>query len=215
MDWPWGSRAAYEAMYRDSLAYHEGEMHATGRDGFWKRDAEYLRAAVCRLRLYRELYPRALTLIDFGAGTGAMVALAGAFGFREAVGAEPNDSMVLRARALGRDVRSGDCLSPHDNCFDLVTLHDVLEHLLEPLKALEALSARLALGGRLIVEMPLLPYDPAQWPTFRHRKPREHPFLYSELAARWLFAQAGLTVYRTHAPRNGTIGKMAYHLGRD
>lgn len=214
MDWPWGSRAAYEALYRECLDYHEGEMRATGRDSFWVRDAEYLRVACLRLWQYRELYPRAKTLIDLGTGNGAIVALAGAFDF-DAVGYEPNATMMTRARALGREVRPGDCMAVTSGAWDLVTLHDVLEHLLEPLTVLRQVRERIKDGGRLIVEMPLLPDDPMQWATFRHRKPREHPFLYSEIAAKRLFAAAGLTTYRVVYPRGGAIGKAAYHLGRD
>jgi SAM-dependent methyltransferase len=214
MDWPWGSRAAYEALYRDDLAYHEGEMAATSRCSFWTRDAEYLRVACLRLREYRARYPKARTLLDMGAANGAVPALAGAFDF-DAVGYEVNAAMAVRARSLGREVRPGDCLALKSGQWDLVTLHDVLEHLLEPVAALLALRERVADGGRLIIEMPLLPCYAIEWPTFRHRKPREHPFLYSQGAALKLFEKAGLACDHLHLPRNGAIGKAAYHLRRD
>jgi 2-polyprenyl-3-methyl-5-hydroxy-6-metoxy-1,4-benzoquinol methylase len=93
--------------------------------------------------------------LDVGAGGGEFVALLARRGF-DAHGVEPDDGYAGFARqAYGVDVRTGTIDSlPEGSDWDLVTLFHVLEHLADPVVALERLRRRLAPGGTLVVEVP-------------------------------------------------------------
>ncbi len=98
--------------------------------------------------------PGARTL-DVGAGGGEFVALLARQGF-DAHGVEPDDGYAGFARqTYGVDVRTGtiDAL-PEGADWELVTLFHVLEHLADPVVALERLRRRLAPGGTLVIEVP-------------------------------------------------------------
>jgi 2-polyprenyl-3-methyl-5-hydroxy-6-metoxy-1,4-benzoquinol methylase len=104
------------------------------------------------------LRPASRTL-DVGAGGGEFVALLARRG-HDAHGVEPDDGYAGFARATyGVDVRTGaiDDL-PDAPSWDLITLFHVLEHLADPVQALERLRRRLAPGGTLLVEVPNVEY---------------------------------------------------------
>ena len=209
--WPHASVADYEGKYASQdAAYHDGEMRATGRQAFVGRDTEYLQTAIARLRLLRELYPRAQTLLDVGCGTGSLVANAGAFGF-QAYGLEPCPVLVRWGQSMGRRVNEGGWEAVRGQ-WDLILLLDVLEHLTEPLAALERLREATKTGGAVVVEMPEYVAPGGEWQ--RHVKPREHPCLYSADAALALFARAGFRWDAITRPLGGTLAKIVFYLRR-
>lgn len=95
-------------------------------------------------------------LLEVGAGAGFFVKSAGEHGF-EAIGIEPSDLAARYGRSkLGVDVRTG-FLETSDiptGFFDVVCMWHVLEHAADPLGLLRAARARLAPGGRLVLEVP-------------------------------------------------------------
>jgi SAM-dependent methyltransferase len=99
------------------------------------------------------------TVLDVGAGSGvgrsdwmhALVAGAAA----SALGVELDPDLAARARARGFDVVEGDaealCL---DRTFDVVFAGELVEHLSNPGRFLDAARRHLAPGGRLVLTTP-------------------------------------------------------------
>lgn len=129
----------------ESIAYFEAQYAA--QHGYYS--PEY-KAAVSHLRLD---FLRNLTvvgrLLDIGAGSGAFVREAAKAGW-DAIGldvAGKNEDF-----ASGGRVRRGSLECLDDELFDVVTLWDVVEHLVSPTSLLSDARDRLAPGGVLVLE---------------------------------------------------------------
>jgi SAM-dependent methyltransferase len=214
--WPWQSEDDYASLYLTPRVYHEEEQRREGQRPSVERDTEHLRACWQRLTLLRQFIPEG-QLLDVGAGTGALVAQAAAFGY-EALGLEPSHELAAWARRQGRRVEQGGWtvagVSAQGGPWDLITLTDVLEHLTRPVDALRHLAELLAPGGALFVEWPEwgCPQATQQGLQWKHVRPRQHPALYDDDAARALFRLAGLGVEGYWRPCRGALGKAAYVL---
>ena len=110
-----------------------------------------------RLRILARAVPPGAMLLDVGAGRGRFVAAAASAGYR-AAGIEPSDRGVAAARALGADVRQAGIEEAvvAAGSLDAVTLWHVLEHVEDPLAALERLATWIRPGGTLLVGVPNL-----------------------------------------------------------
>ena len=94
--------------------------------------------------------------LDVGCGTGRLLYLAHRAGW-DACGLELSDEAAKLARdVLGMPVTVGDFLTidPENAKYDLVALRHVLEHLVDPILALEKINARLKPNGYALFEMP-------------------------------------------------------------
>lgn len=204
--WRWRSAKEYEAWYASTGAeYHDGEMRQTHRQPFVRRDTEYLITAASRLRKLREHYRDARTLLDVGAGTGAIVAQAGSWGFR-ATGIEPCPALVAWGQRMGRELTAGTWRDVAGQ-WDIITLFDVFEHLTDPAGCLEHLRK---CAGVLVIEMPEYRAPAGDWT--RHYKPAEHLCLYSVEAAIELFRRSGLRWDCIDRPLGGSLAKVVYYL---
>jgi SAM-dependent methyltransferase len=98
-------------------------------------------------------------LLDVGTGVGALVRLAAARGW-SAVGIDVDPAVVGYARARGLDVRLGELpkLELPAESFDLVTLWNVLDFLVDPVAVLADCQRVLVPGGRLFVRVPNVPW---------------------------------------------------------
>ena len=107
------------------------------------------------LRRALRVAPRTTSVLDVGTATGLLLAAAAEAGL-DAVGVEPSESLAAAGRRFGRDVRTGELATAElgDRRFDLVTLVDVVEHVVDPVALLESAVSRLAPGGRLLVVTP-------------------------------------------------------------
>lgn len=120
-------------------------------------------------------------LLDFGCGDGNFLRAANLFGF-QTVGIDFSDSREERSQKLGAIARYSTLKdfqqnSPLARQLDVVTLFQVLEHLVEPLSVLERLASHLKSGGLLIVEVPNcqgIDSSPQDSEAFRNVHPLEH-----------------------------------------
>jgi len=91
-------------------------------------------------------------LLDVGCSSGALLLVAKECGYK-ACGAEPARQAAKTAQGLGFDVFPGylqDARYP-DNHFDVVTLFEVIEHLLEPEDLIREIQRILKPGGLLLI----------------------------------------------------------------
>lgn len=93
-------------------------------------------------------------LLDVGAATGAFLAEARSAGF-DVAGIEPSPAAET-ARSRGFDVFHGpiEAAAFAPASFDVVTIFDVLEHLVDPADVLGRIGGWLRPGGRLFVAVP-------------------------------------------------------------
>jgi 2-polyprenyl-3-methyl-5-hydroxy-6-metoxy-1,4-benzoquinol methylase len=151
-----------------------------------------------KVRRIGALRPRG-RLLEVGAAYGFFLEPARAAGWRVA-GLEPNPAAAAFARdALGLDVR---CATLEETAlpagaYDCVALFDVIEHLVDPRRALERLRGALAPGGLLV--MSTIDVDSrvarALGPRWEDvRRSRDHLWLFSRRTALALLAASGFEV---------------------
>ncbi len=98
-------------------------------------------------------------MLDLGTGTGRLLELFASL-YRRGIGIDMSRDMLSVARAnlekqgiVHAQVRQGDILNPpvERDHFDLVTVHQVLHFLEEPLAAIREASRALCASGRLVI----------------------------------------------------------------
>ena len=144
-------------------------------------DPEYVNSQEPRLfqmrwlvKTAQKMNPKAMSLLDVGAGAGLLVAEAKHRGL-DAIGVEPCRAFVDSARTLNSvEILHG--VLPHPELtnrrFDLVFLVDVIEHVSDPVTLLRHCTQLLSSGGLLVVVTPDVGSLPAkilgrQWWHFR------------------------------------------------
>lgn len=165
----------YRRDYFDGVYYHTPEQDAR----------------VAALRADHYTTRPGASLLDVGCGNGAFVDECRARGI-EAVGQD------VAAQSAGEHVYVGDLESIHfpTEAFDVVTIHDVLEHLTDPLAVLREVRRILKQGGTLWLDFPRFHH-----PMGRHHwKPTEHLWLLDESQLVALLKAAGFLVRGVEHP---------------
>jgi SAM-dependent methyltransferase len=155
-------------------------------------------------------------LLDVGAATGACLLEARDQGF-QAQGIEPSEPIARMARSRGLDVVTSAVESAvyAPASFDVVSCFDVLEHLVDPLRALRRIHGWMRPGGILSVTVPNFggywsQLTRTKWPFLT---PTEHLHYFERASLRRLLARGGFrvtTVSRGGAP--ATVGRMVRGL---
>ena len=188
-----------EAHYKK--VYASQEYQDIVRDlGIKSHEYRVQRFGVERVGLMaKHLESRTPRYLDVGCSTGFVVEAARDAGW-EAIGVDLNPSAVEFGRSRGLDLRTAaleDAGFPAGS-FDAVSLFDVLEHLLDPIRTLRACTRLLTPGGIVFLYVPN--YDSASrllmgrdahflWPT-------HHLNYYTPATIRDLMTREGLdTVY--------------------
>jgi SAM-dependent methyltransferase len=184
--------------------YVEGDRYHSGRAGHLPyRDRYEHDQAIAALR-----WPRLLShlrLLDVGCANGAFVRQTALQGV-SVEGLEPNPGMAKwAAERCGRPVHQS--WTTVRGRFDIVTYHDVIEHVQDPLSELRRVRRYLRPEGLLVVDTP-----DADDPRFgeltlgwHHMKPQEHLWFFTERHLRWLAGRAGFTVDDIDRPIQGKI----------
>ena len=158
---------------------------------------EHDRKVAARRRLrYGEVLGHALddvrTALDVGCANGAFVDYLRERGIR-ARGIDPDPAM---ARDGVETMLAGEVAG----AFDLVTYHDVLEHVLDPAAEVLRASRLCYPGGLLVVDVP----DVSVAAGFHHYK-SEHPWYFTSDALRNLLTRAGFELRAVDRPVPGKI----------
>lgn len=178
------------------------------------------RRIVRRLRAEK---PDARTLLDFGAATGAFVAIACEEGLA-AEGVEFSAHAVAAAfREYGLTLHQGGVEAVPDRLYDFIVLHHVFEHLTRPLEDLRELTKHLAPGGLLFLEIPFQ-FHALEKTRFRLFPPTElrtptllsfhHPYFYTPRSLKLILERAGLEVpsLRCFVPRDYKTSTIAQRI---
>lgn len=168
--------------------------------------------AVKRYLFLKKIIKAGDKVLDVGSGSGVFVYTLAKLGF-DAAGLEPDQDHSDFARdILHIDVTTGfiQDMDPKP-CYDMVTLHHVLEHFSDPFQNLKTVWAILKPEGYLMVEVPNA-QDIRQDPKNRYHK--AHLYTFNPETLEEILKKAGFgLVKRKVAPLNGNITFMARKLG--
>jgi SAM-dependent methyltransferase len=151
----------------------------------------------------RRHLPEGGRLLDFGAGWGQFVQVAGESGW-DATGIEPTPGRALHAReALGLDVRTATLtpgLFPEEH-FDAVVSLQVFEHLEDPAAEIDRIASVLRPGGILAIEVPSIasPLVRLMGGAHRHFNP-DHFWFFSPDTLQRFVTDHGFSVLECSSP---------------
>jgi SAM-dependent methyltransferase len=91
-------------------------------------------------------------VLDVGCGSGGMLRRMQRYGFSQLEGVDPYTS--IEADEPGFRIRRAELEAVEGN-YDLIMMHHVLEHLVDPKHSLEAARSKLNPGGRLLIRIPV------------------------------------------------------------
>ena len=170
-------------------------------------------------RSFRCLGPedRGRRVLDVGFGGGNFLYWARAMGCRVS-GTDPDPVAVENARDLGFDVRRGgiEAFDDEPGEFDIITFGHVIEHLHDPMPALEKAHALLRKGGRLWLETPNFdsPGRRAFGPFWRGLESPRHLVLFSPASLSLLAQRAGFTDISVQPDMENSILEKSSHLAQ-
>lgn len=131
-----------------------------------------LRTALRHQKLVEKYVAGKGKLLDVGCASGAFLKVMEAAGW-QVYGVEPAAAQYRRAKALlGEQARIQQCVlqdAKLDTAFDLITLFDVLEHVVDPVDFLAMTASHLVDGGHLLLNVPRI--DSFQSRVLRSRWP--------------------------------------------
>jgi len=137
-------------------------------------------------------------VLDVGCGAGKTLLNMALGGFPGPTGVDPYISKTLRYSCGVTIHKAGleDFAHGHAGCFDLVMLHNSLEHMTDPLATLIAVESLLAAGGRVLIAIPVA--DSWAWRHYREHwfalDPPRHIHLLTRRAMDILAREAGLRI---------------------
>lgn len=203
-----------ELQYRTG-DYHRSTTRHAGCQPYAERYQHDLQIAAQRWQRYGAvLGPRleaVRSAVDVGCGNGAFVDFLAALRI-ESWGVEPAPEFGRERVATGTLsdfvwAESLVCTGQLIREVDLITFHDVLEHVVEPLEELQRAVSLLGPRGLVIVDVPDVFGGAGE-----HHLKSEHLWYYSHDALVALFRRAGLTVIGRDQPIPGKL--VLYGEGR-
>ena len=202
---PLPPREEYIKLYKN-LEYHSHRMDENRCRKPWERLDHDYKLAQSRLDIIEKL-KRKGKLLDIGASNGSLVKAANDRGF-EAEGTELDDFICKFAEVANKvKMHCGELkdLKFPDRYFDVVTAHDVIEHLYSPREELEEIYRILKPNGLLVLDTPnmdvfSLAIDGLQW---HHIKPKEHIFYLSDEHLRKILADQHFKIECVRHPIEG------------
>ena len=192
---------------------HFGDVFLGAADR-WTRLVDRANARrVCRV-LARRL-ARGASVLEIGPGRGAVLAALAGAGFR-VQGLELSPAV---AEAVSRHADAPVLVGTLEQCalngrnYDAVVARHVLEHMLEPLAAVEALHALLAPGGLAYVATPNIGAPESVLPGWTGYQPY-HLHYFTPARLRRLFEQCGFMIVRlrTSEPFSGWFNAVVNSL---
>lgn len=138
----------------------------------------------------------AAKILDLGCGSGGMLRRMQRYGFSNLTGVDPYTS--IEANEPGFRVKRAE-LNAADEGYDLIMLHHVLEHLVDPRQALEDAKAKLGSRGKILVRIPVAASHTSRLykENWFNLDPPRHLLVPSRRGMEILAERSGLRVART------------------
>lgn len=135
-------------------------------------------------------------ILDLGCGSGGLLRRMQRYGFSDLTGVDPYTS--IEADEPGFRVRRAE-LNAAGEGYDLIMLHHVLEHLVDPRAALEDARARLGPRGKVLVRIPVAASETCRLykENWFNLDPPRHLLVPSRRGMETLAERSGLRVART------------------
>lgn len=201
-----------EAQLARLYAEQDTEVYSAESDGRRKTARRHLHTV--------ERYCRGGRLLDVGCATGQFIEIAADEGW-EVVGVEPSPAQSAAARTALGDTGEVVCATLSDaqlpaGSFEVVTLWDVLEHVVDPVRFLGECASHLSEMGRLFVNVPRLDSVVARmlgarWPLLLP----EHLNYFTRRSLSLCGEKAGLELIRFgHRPAYYSVGYVLERLGQ-
>jgi SAM-dependent methyltransferase len=159
---------SYEELYTVGDLYH---VDRAGQIPYRERyEHDYGIAATRLPKLINQF-----SLLDVGCANGAFVKYASQQGYK-ACGLEPNPRMAAWARARTGCTIYESWSEVRGAPFDIMTFHDVWEHVVDPIEEIALVRDYLDRGSLLILDVPDAedPRFAKEGMAWRHMKPKEH-----------------------------------------
>jgi len=216
---------ALHEIYTEAYYEHDGidnGLEFYGYEGYLE-DRENIKITFAkRLRTIERFASRG-RLLDVGCATGFFLALARDQGW-EAIGTEVSSFAAEYAREeLGLTVHTGTLrqLQLESGSFDVVTMWDVIEHLLDPTAELKEAGRLLRPGGVLSIITPDIDSSVARLlgPRWEEvRRVREHVYFFSERTLREMLAGVGFRVLKRESASKvfflgPAVRRLKYYVG--
>lgn len=188
----------YQQLYTDGERYH---AERNGHTPYIERENHDY--GVAGKRIVRHLGQ--FRTLDVGTANGAFPRRLRAMGF-DAAGLEVNPTMAAWARNYSQTTIYE---SWHEirRRFDMITYHDVLEHVEHPARELQTAWFFLNPNGLLVLDTPDAddPRFAELGPNWHHMKPQEHLYFYTEQALRQLLDPVLYYVTAVERPLQGKV----------
>lgn len=154
-------------LFRHTLAIQQAHAD-TGHDSLRPLWTPVVERAITHLGGYGPAMKalRPPTWLDVGCGNGALVMVAGDYGFK-AQGLDARTDTVAHLRDLGFDATQGDFVQAElPTGLDVLSMMDVLEHMAFPVPALQKAHRVLRPDGLLVISLPDM--DSSSWRLMDH-----------------------------------------------
>jgi SAM-dependent methyltransferase len=174
-----------------SVKYHKEYQKEIGQINYYDRYEHDRTVAKLRFGKYKH-FLRGKRLLDIGSSNGAFVDEARKVGW-DAWGVEPNKDICNDETAYAGTLSEQKF---PDGDFDNITMHDVMEHLIDPVAELKEIYRVLSADGLLILDMPNFFVECGK----HHWRPVEHLWMFSESQLCTLLVREGFQVLGSDVP---------------
>lgn len=188
----------YGMLYTDGDTYHLGRRGHIAYTERFQHDYK-----IAGLRFPRHL--RHFRFLDVGCANGGWVKAASDLGFT-VEGLELNPNMAEWARKTTGCTIHTDW-STVEGSFDMITYHDVIEHVEDPVAEIVRAREYLSFEGTLVLDTP-----DSDDPRFKelgmnwhHMKPQEHLWFFNQASLMRVITKAGMFVVEIDRPIQGKI----------
>jgi SAM-dependent methyltransferase len=223
-----GSEFVYPRPTVDELvSFYPLDYHTYNDDHGFIAGALVSMRSKARARFFNKLFKtRPISLFDIGAGDCRHFKDMSKYGEFEFAGVEIKPEMVEAAAKRGYHVESGTIESldttPYENYFDIVTMYQLVEHVLEPRLLFRKAFSILKPGGYIMGQLPSMDCIERQifgryWAGYHY--PRHIQMLTRDALGN-LIQNAGFTnvdiksalhLHAAQSTQNFLIGKLGYH----